>query len=213
LNHGTLGAESFGQAASLWIGFDRPLTAERLHWMIDTCPESLAGAFCADPALFHCETPGPETFASAVSRLYGDDMGDVSPKASARFGEALEAWACKVHARTPIAFFCGPGTARRGFYDRDRLHGPGSARISLSPWAQWSASRMPVVIDWLEDYLDAQKDIPLTEADAPVDDDWPASPMTRLTLSFLVESLPEGMDVDGTAEAVDDLRERLDYRG
>jgi hypothetical protein len=51
------------------------------------------------------------------------------------------------------------------------------------------------------------------ESDAPVDDDWPVPPMTRLTLSFLVQSRPEGTNVDGTAQAVDDLRERLDYRG
>jgi hypothetical protein len=62
--------------------------------------------------------------------------------------------------------------------------------------------------------------MPLTEADGPLDGDWPALPMNRLTLSFLVDSVPVGTDGvydDSTdpyiADRVDDLRERLDYRG
>src|SRR4051812_28922075 len=218
LNHGTLGAESFGSAASIWIGFAQPLTASRLKWTIDTCPEPLAGLFYADDALLYCETAGPETFESAVSRLYGDDTGIVTLSASRRFGVALEKWARQVSASFPIAFLCGPGTVRIGSYKSARLKAHGASSIHASSWAHWSARRMPSVIDWLEDYLDNHEDMPLTE-EAP-GEDWPARPMNRLMLSFIADSIPEGRDsvYDESddlymAERVDDLRARLDYRG
>ena len=218
LNHGTLGAESFGSTASIWIGFAGPLTAGRLRRMIDACPEPLAGLFYADDALLYCETAGPETFESAVSRLYGDDTGIVTRSASERFGVALEQWARQVSAWTRIAFLSGPGTARSGDFDPDRFSMYAGPRLVVSSWARWSARRMPSVIDWLEDYLDTHEDMPLTE-EAP-DDDWPARPMNRLMLSFLVDSIPEGRDrvYDESddlymAERADIVRARLEYQG
>jgi hypothetical protein len=217
LNHRVLSADNYGPAASMWIAFDAPLTAERLQWMIDTCPEPLAGVFYADEALFHCETAGPETFESAVSRLYGDGQ-DITPAVARRFCAALDEWACRVDEWTPIAFVCGPGTAQYGeFYRRARAASPGSHYVLMSQWAIWSAGQMPEVVDWLEDYLDTFEGMPLTEYDAVADENWPALPMNRLTLSFIVDNIPVGTDpvYDESddpyiADRVDDLRAWLD---
>jgi hypothetical protein len=189
LNHGELG---IGAVGSIWIGFDEPLTADHLQWMIDTCPEPLAGTFYADEALFYCESDSP--FDDAVFRVYGDD-NDATPVVATRFAVAFEEWASEVHHWTPIGFLIGPAT---GLMPSMR-----SRRVVASRWATWSEHRMPDVFEWLEDYLDTVEMIqPATEYDARVDEDWPALAMNRLTLSFIVDRLP-GLDVE-------DLRIRLE---
>jgi hypothetical protein len=204
LNHGVQRVETFGVAASIWIGFDEPLTTDRLQWMIDSCPEPIAGTFYADEALLYCESGSD--FESALTRLYSDD-DTMTPVVSVRFARALEAWACQVHDWTPIAFLIGP--------DIDPDISRRARRVAVSQWSVWSDGQWPEVIEWLEDYLDTFEDLPPNEHEAAVDEDWPAAPMNRLTLSFIVDRLPRPNAVDDAfggdlADRVEDLRTRLE---
>jgi hypothetical protein len=209
LNQADPGTDGFGTVGSIWIGFDEPLTADHLRWMIDACPEPLAGTFYADEALFHCESGS--CFEDALFRIYGDEVA--APVVAARFAGALEEWGFDVHDGTPIAFLLGPGTP---FYGRVPVRPRYSRPVVVTEWALWSAGRLPDVIEWFEDYLDTFEDLPPTEYEQ-VDEDWPALPMNRLTLSFIVDRLPganavwDAYNDPDLADRVEDLRARLEY--
>ncbi|WP_266977404.1 hypothetical protein [Streptomyces sp. NBC_00233] len=183
LNHGPLDPDTFGKADGAWIAFREPVSAANLALAARSCPEPIHGFFHGDDGLFYCESPG-DVYDVAVVDGWGRGEYPVTEEAAAAFSAAVERWVLEIHQRTPIAFFVGPG-----------------ATLGEDPWETWSRQQVgPVVVPWLERYLDTRPDLPQDDPDDAVtdlDDDaiwgWPVAPMNREWLSYLFEEF----DVDG----------------
>ncbi|MFE4924294.1 hypothetical protein [Streptomyces sp. NPDC056661] len=182
LNHGPLDPAAFGKVETAWIAFREPISEAHLAFVARTCPEPISGFFHGDDGLLACESWGA-VYNLTVAEGWGRGEHYVTEEAAAAFSAAVERWALEIHQRTPIAFFAGPGTT-----------------LAEDSWATWSRRQVgPVVVPWLERYLDTHPDLPQDDpgdAAAALADDaenWPATPMNRDTLSYLFEEF----DADG----------------
>lgn len=161
LNHGTLLLESIGKCDGAYVGFVEDVPEDKMHPLLDECPEPIKGFASYTGNLLAIESPG-DVFNYMVIECFGTpeevaasqtaNHPEVSQATVDRFHAAVETWAKAMHAMHPLRFIMGP------------------ARAEDSEWGTWSRQKFTeTVVPFLEELSSRHPEV--NEEDSYDDED------------------------------------------